>query len=66
MNRKIVPAAGASIAALTSVALGGVFDPITIAAVGVVISMGFLRAPYHYVKIWDEIGGALPLVPDQA
>jgi len=35
-----------------------------IAALGVVVSLAFLREPYHEVKIWDEVGGA-PLVPDQ-
>jgi len=30
-----------------------------------VVSLSFLREPYHQVKIWDEVGGAPPLVPDQ-
>jgi MFS family permease len=60
----LVPAAGASIAALTGIALGGLFYPMAIAAIGVVVSLGFLREPTHHVKIWDEVGGP-PLVPDQ-
>jgi MFS family permease len=61
----LVPAAGASIAALTGIPLGGLFYPMAIASIGVVVSLGFLREPYHHVKIWDEVGGAPPLVPDQ-
>jgi MFS family permease len=61
----LVPAAGASIAALTGIPLGGLFYPMAIAAIGVVVSLGFLREPYHQVRIWDEVGGAPPLVPDQ-
>ena len=61
----LVPAAGASIAALTGIALSGLFYPMAIAAIGVVVSLSFLREPYHHVKIWDEVGGAPPLVPDQ-
>jgi MFS family permease len=60
----LVPAAGASIAAYTGIALSGLFYPMGIAAIGVVVSLAFLREPYHEVKIWDEVGGA-PLVPDQ-
>ena len=61
----LVPAAGASIAALTGVALGGLLYPMGIAALGVVVSLVGLREPTHEVKIWDEVGGAPPLVPDQ-
>src|SRR6266513_1629600 len=61
----LVPAAGASVAALTGIALSGLFYPMAIAAIGVVVSLSFLREPTHKVKIWDEVGGAPPLVPDQ-
>jgi MFS family permease len=62
----LVPAAGASIAAITGVALSGLFYPMTIAAIGVVVSLTFIREPTHRTKIWDEVdGGAPPLVPDQ-
>ena len=28
--------------------------------------LGFIRAPTHKIRIWDEVGGgAPPLVPDQ-
>ncbi len=60
----LVPLAGASIAQLTGVALGGLFYPMGIAAVGVLVSLGFIREPTHRVKIWEEVGGP-PLVPDQ-
>jgi MFS family permease len=60
----LVPAAGASIAALTGIPLAALFYPMGIAALGVVVSLGFLRRPYHTVRIWDEVGGP-PLVPDQ-
>ena len=59
----LVPAAGASIAAMTGVALGGLLYPMGIAALGVVVSLAGLREPTHGVKIWDEVGGQ-PLVPD--
>ena len=60
----LVPAAGASIAAITGVALGGLLYPMGIAALGVVVSLVGLREPTHHVKIWEEVGGP-PLVPDQ-
>jgi MFS family permease len=60
----LVPAAGASIAALTGIALSGLLYPMAVATVGVVVSLAFLREPTHHVRIWDEVGGQ-PLVPDQ-
>jgi MFS family permease len=53
----LVPAAGASIAAYTGIALSGLFYPMGIAALGVVVSLAFLREPTHTVRIWDEVGG---------
>src|SRR6202162_5236298 len=53
----LVPAAGASIAALTGVALSGLLYPMAIAAVGIIVSMVGLREPTHHVNIWDEVGG---------
>ena len=61
----LVPAAGASIAALTGVALSGLLYPMAIAALGVVVSLVGLRARSDDVKIWAEVDGAPPLVPDQ-
>jgi len=62
----LVPAAGASIAKATGIALGGLFYPMGIAALGVIVSIFGIREPTHHVKIWDEVGGgAPPLVPDQ-
>jgi len=60
-----VPLAGASIAAATGVALGGLFYPMGIAAIGVIVSLAGLKARTDEVKIWDEVDGAPPLVPDQ-
>jgi MFS family permease len=60
----LVPAAGASIAAMTGVALTGLLYPMGIAALGVIVSLIGLREPTHHVKIWSEVGGQ-PLVPDQ-
>jgi MFS family permease len=53
----LVPAAGASIAAMTGIALGGLLYPMGIAAIGVVVSLGFIREPAHGIRIWDEVGG---------
>src|SRR5690242_3549417 len=53
----LVPAAGASIAAITGIALSGLLYPMAIAAIGVVVSLAFLREPTHHVKIWSEVGG---------
>jgi MFS family permease len=61
----LVPLAGASIAAMTGVALGGLLYPIGIAALGVVVSIAGLPARSDEVMIWEEVGGAPPLVPDQ-
>jgi MFS family permease len=61
----LVPAAGASIAALTGVALGGLLYPMGIAALGVIVSLAGLKSRTDEVQIWDEVGGAPPLVPDQ-
>jgi len=62
----LVPAAGASIAAMTGIALSGLLYPMAIAAIGVVVSLAFIREPTHRIRIWDEVGGgAPPLVPDQ-
>jgi MFS family permease len=62
----LVPAAGASVAAITGIALSGLFYPMAIAAIGVVVSLAFIREPTHRIRIWDEVGGgAPPLVPDQ-
>jgi MFS family permease len=62
----LVPAAGASIAAITGIALSGLLYPMAIAAIGIVVSLAFIREPTHRIRIWDEVGGgAPPLVPDQ-
>src|SRR5580692_10399047 len=62
----LVPAAGASIAAITGIALSGLLYPMAIAAIGVIVSLAFIREPTHRIRIWDEVGGGgPPLVPDQ-
>jgi MFS family permease len=53
----LVPLAGTSIAAITGTALGGLFYPMGIAALGVVVSLIGLREPTHNIKIWEEVGG---------
>src|SRR4029079_2158353 len=45
----LVPAAGAASAAVTRSPPSRLFSPMAIAAVGVVVSLGFLREPYHHV-----------------
>ena len=60
-----VPFIGASIAAYFGGPLYGLFYPIGIAALGVVGSLAGLKARTDEVQIWDEVGGAPPLVPDQ-
>src|SRR6267142_6768241 len=61
----LVPAAGASIAALTGVALGGLFYPMGIAALGVIVSLAGIKSQTQHVKIWAEVDDMAPLVPDQ-
>jgi MFS family permease len=61
----LVPLAGASIAAAFGGPLYGLFYPIGIAALGVVVSVAGLPARTDNVQIWDEVGGGPPLVPDQ-
>ena len=61
-----VPAIGTALALSTGVALSALLYPMAIAAVGVVVSLAFIREPTHRIRIWDEVGGgAPPLVPDQ-
>jgi MFS family permease len=61
-----VPAIGTALAQATGVALAALFYPMAIAAIGVVVSLAFIREPTHRIRIWDEVGGgAPPLVPDQ-
>jgi MFS family permease len=61
----LVPAASTWLASVTGIALGGLFYPMGIAAVGVIVSLAGIREPTHKIKIWEEVGGAPPLVPDQ-
>ena len=52
-----VPFIASLIASTTGVALTGLFYPIGVAVLGVVVSLVGLREPTHHVKIWDEVGG---------
>ena len=47
------------------IALSGLLYPMGIAALGVVVSLAGLKSRTDEVKIWEEVGGAPPLVPDQ-
>src|SRR5206468_11671693 len=60
-----VPFIGTAISQGTGIALGGLIYPMIVSAIGVVVSLGFIREPTHRVRIWDEVGGAPPLLPDQ-
>jgi hypothetical protein len=60
-----VPFIGTLITGATGIALGGLFYPMGIAALGVIVSLAGLKSRTDEVQIWDEVGGAPPLVPDQ-
>ncbi|HEV2303356.1 MAG TPA: hypothetical protein VGR91_17450, partial [Stellaceae bacterium] len=60
-----VPFIGTAIKDATGIALGGLIYPMVISAIGVVVGLTAVREPTHKIKIWDEVGGAPPLVPDQ-
>src|SRR5215472_6822419 len=60
----LVPAASTWLASITGIALGGLFYPMGIAALGVVVSLGFIKEPTHEVKIWDEVGGGAAVAGD--
>jgi MFS family permease len=61
-----VPFIGTAIAQGTGVALGALFYPMAVSAIGVAVSLGFMREPTHKIRVWDEVGGGgPPLVPDQ-
>jgi MFS family permease len=47
-----------------AIPLIGLAYPITVASLGVVVSLAGIRSRTDEVQIWDEVGGA-PLVPDQ-
>ena len=55
-----VPFIGTYIAQLTGHALAGLYYPITIAAIGVVVSLAGIRSNTNETDIWDEVGGARP------
>jgi hypothetical protein len=60
-----VPFIGTAIAQATGIALGALFYPMAVSAIGVVVSLAFIK-PTHRIRIWDEVGGgAPPLVSDQ-
>jgi MFS family permease len=49
----------------TGIPLIGLVYPMTIAGIGVIVSTLGLRRETRNVQIWDEVGGAQPLVADQ-
>ena len=49
----------------TGVPLIGLLYPMTIAGIGVIVSTLGLKRETHKIQIWDEVGGAQPLVADQ-
>ncbi|HMI97265.1 MAG TPA: hypothetical protein VK479_12185, partial [Micropepsaceae bacterium] len=49
----------------TGIPLIGLVYPMTVAGIGVIVSTFGLRNETRNVQIWDEVGGAQPLVADQ-
>ncbi len=49
----------------TGIPLVGLVYPMTVASLGVIVSTLGLRHETRDVRIWDEVGGAQPLVADQ-
>jgi len=62
-----VPFIGTAIVQATGIGLGGLLYPMAVSAVGIIVSLAFIREPTHKIRIWDEVGGGAPppLVPDQ-
>jgi MFS family permease len=61
-----VPFIGTAISQATGIALGALFYPMVVSAIGVVVSLAYMGEPTHKIRIWDDVeGGAPPLVPDQ-
>jgi hypothetical protein len=60
-----VPFIGTAIVQATGIGLGGLLYPMAVSAVGVIVSLAFIREPTHKIRIWDEVGGGAPppLVP---
>ncbi|HXP92676.1 MAG TPA: MFS transporter [Candidatus Binatia bacterium] len=54
----LVPLISTSLVVATGNHFAGLYYPMTIAAIGVVVALAFSREPTHGVKIWDEVGGA--------
>ena len=55
-----VPFIGNLIVAATGSPLSGLLYPMLISAIGVAVSLRWIREPTHKVKIWDEVGGGAP------
>jgi len=56
-----VPFIGSSLAAaLPGVPFVGLFYPMAVAAIGVVVGLAGVREPTHQRKIWEEVGGQSP------
>jgi MFS family permease len=61
----LVPVVGTAMAGVFGGPLYGLVYPIGIAALGAVVSFTSLSANTNEVRIWDEVGGGPPPVPDQ-
>jgi len=57
-----VPFIGTAIKEATGIALGGLIYPMVVSAIGIIVSLRFIREPTHHVQIWEEVGGEAPLM----
>jgi MFS family permease len=53
----LVPLISSSLVVATGNHFAGLYYPMLIAAIGVVVALTFSREATHNVKIWDEVGG---------
>src|SRR5438093_3252393 len=51
-----VPFIGTAIKEATGIALGGLIYPMVVSAIGIVVSLRFMREPTHRIRIWEEVG----------
>jgi len=48
-----------------AIPLVGLYYPMAIATIGIVVSLAGVKQRSHHIKIWDEVGGKPPMVTDQ-
>src|SRR5258708_35457333 len=58
-----VPFIGTSIRQATGNALAGLFYPITVAAIRVVVSRFAISSTTHQTRVWADVAAGPPLVP---